>query len=295
MALSDLVTRTRNILYGSGLGEKPAIRLGASNANESVAGQLVTFSLAAGEGDKVKKGNVLGVYDPATEADAHVIYVTSISTDAITGINSYLGSPAIVGSDSGDLDSAVFEQNPLATGFEIFEAIDAVFAHQLWPWVFDLTQGEIASPDLVDGQEAIAAGAREVVHAWQRLGGTNYPVPFEVTPWDVSTDLASTGRQATFGWIDASKGYYLYKEKLAEADDSGDELTHMVATGAAALLLGGHLVETSIQGTKADNAQAVSQRAQIGNSLWRDFLTLRQNYSEELTRLLPHQIIINRG
>ena len=106
-----MVHRTRQILYGSGLGEKPAIRIGAASAAESTSGQTVTFTLNTGEGAKVKAGNVLSVYDPDTEADAHVIYVTGISTDTITGINGYLGSPVVAGSDSGDLDSAIFEQN----------------------------------------------------------------------------------------------------------------------------------------------------------------------------------------
>lgn len=295
MAVADIVNRVRTILYGSGLGEKPSLRTGAANANESVSGQLVTFTVGSGEGAKIKNGDVLAVYDPETEADQHIIYVTSISTDTITGVNSYLGSPAVAGADSGDLDSAVFEQNPLASGFEIFEAIDTVFAHHLWPWVYDITTSTIATPDLVDGQEAVAAGALEILHAWQRIGGTNYPIPFQRKPYDVDTTLASTGRMATFEWIDGSTGYYTYKEKLAEADESGDELTHMVAIGASALLLGGSLVDTTIQRTKLVNMEAVSQRVQVGSMLWRDFLTLRQNYQEELVDRVPNRLLIDRG
>ena len=108
MALVDIVHRTRSILYGSGLGEKPAIRRAATDALDSTSGQIASFTLLAGEGAKVKAGDVLSVYDPDTEADAHVVYVLSIATDAITSIASYLGSPTIT---AGDLDSALFEQN----------------------------------------------------------------------------------------------------------------------------------------------------------------------------------------
>jgi len=107
VALSDIVTRTRSILYGTGLGEKPAIRIAASNANETTSGQLVTFTVVAGEGAELAPGQVVSVYDPATELDAHVVYITSTSTDAITGINGYLGSPVVIGSNSGDLDDAL--------------------------------------------------------------------------------------------------------------------------------------------------------------------------------------------
>jgi hypothetical protein len=179
--------------------------------------------------------------------------------------------------------------------FEIYEAIDTVFAHMLYPWVYDIVTATITTPDLVDGQEAVPSTVKEILHAWQRIGSTNYPVEFSRIPLEVDTTLASTGFMATFGNIDGSTIYYTYKEKLAEADEAGDELTRMVAIGAAAILLGGHLVETTIQGTKAHNAEAVGQRQQVGSLLWRDFLTLRQNYQEELARQIPSRIVINRG
>jgi hypothetical protein len=271
------------------------MRVGDASAAESISGQLITFNLSAGEGAKCKPGQVLSVYDPADEADAHAIYITSIATDAITGINGYLGSPAVAGADSGDLDNAVFEQEPFVTGFEIFEAVDAVFAHLLYPWVYDITTGTIASPDLVDGQEAVAAAALEILGAWQIVGPTTWPIPYQRVPLDVDTTIASTGRLATFDWFDSSTGYYTYKEKLAEADEAGDELTHMIAVGAAAVILGAHLVETTLESSKKDNMEGVSQRQRVGSLLWRDFLTLRQNYSEELVRRIPQEIIINRG
>lgn len=295
MALADIYSRTRSILYGTGLGEKPVFRVSASNANESVSGSLVTFTLNTGEGAKCKPGQVLSVYDPGTEADAHAVFITSISTDTITGINGYLGSPVVVGADSGDLDDAVFEQNPLATGFEIFEAIDTIVANQLWPWVYDIVHATIASPDLVDGQEAVAAEAEEIIHAHQVIGSTNERIPVERIPLEISTTLASTGKQASFDWINGTTGYYTYRAKFAEADEADTELTHLIAVGAAALLLGAHMVETSIQGTKHDNAEAVGKRQQAGSILWRDFLTLRQGMSEELSKRLPPQVYVNRG
>lgn len=295
MALADIFTRTRQILYGSGLGEKPAIRVGASNANESVSGDLVTFSVDTDEGAKIKPGQVLSVYDPDAEADAHAVLVTSISTDAITGVNGYGGSPAIAGADSGDVDSKLWEQNPLVLAYEIFEAIDTVIARFLWPDVYQIETKTISSPDLVYGQEAVAADVKEIISAWQVIGSEVIAVPFDRTPYDVDTSVKSTGHMARFDWFDGSTGYYTVKTKVVEADEASVELTHLIALGAAALLLGASLVDTTIQGTKKDNVEAVSRRQSIGNVLWRDFLTLKQAYSQELGRELPQQILINRG
>ncbi len=296
MALSDIVTRTRSILYGTGLGEKPAIRIAATDAAEAVAGQLITFVLLAGEGAECAPGQVLSVYDPATEADAHAVYITSISTDTITGINGYLGSPVVVGSNSGDLDSALLEHEPLATQFEIFEAIDTVFSAYLYPSVYNITDATISSPDLVDGQHEVPATVKRITAAYQVIGPTIHKIGHTRNPEDVHTTLSSTGLLAQFDWIDGGTGYYTYHAKLVEADEATQELTQLIATGAAAITLGGHLVETTIQGTKAHNAQAVGQRQQVGGLLWRDFLTIRQGLSEELTRQGTSNIIsIDRG
>ena len=77
--------------------------------------------------------------------------------------------------------------------------------------------------------------------------------------------------------------------------DIDDTLLRIVATGSAAILLGASVAETSLEATKKDNAQAIGGRAQAGSLVWRDFLTLRQNLSEELSKRLPQRIYIDRG
>ena len=286
--LADVVSRTRSILYGAGLGEKPPIRQAAADALETTTGQTTVFAMLAGEGAKVKNSDVLSVYDPSTEDDAHVVYVLSTATDTITGVNSYLGSPTIT---AGDLDSALFEQNAAWTGYEIFQAIETVVDSLLWPYIYKLTSATIASPDLVDGQEAVAAGTEVITHAWQIIGSTNHPVAVSPRqPLEVSTSLASTGLMATFDWIDGSTGYYEYREKV-------DVTAHarLIALGAAGLLLGGSLAEATLERTKKDNTEAVAGRGQAANAVWRDFLTLRQNISDELSKRLPQRIYIDRG
>lgn len=156
MALADIYNATRGLLYGQGLGEKPSIRLAAADALESTASDpLVSFALAAGEGAKVKPGEMLSVYSPVA-AGAYVIYVTSMATDTVTGVNGGLiGAPEVV--TAGVLDSALFEQDPFVTSHEIHKAIDTVVARFLWPEVYSIEAKTITSPDLIDGQEGVAA------------------------------------------------------------------------------------------------------------------------------------------
>jgi hypothetical protein len=264
----------------------------AADAGETISGQTVSFNLLADEGAKVKAGRTLSVYDPDTEADAHVVYVLSITTDAVTAVNAWLGSPTITASD---LDSALLEQNAMVTNFEIFEAIDTVIANMLWPWVFDVVTATISAPDLVDGQEAVPAEVEEIVSAWQIIGPTAHNIAVTRQPWEVHTSVATNGKLATFDWINGSTGYYTYRAKIVEADEADTELTHLIALGAAALCLGASISETTLESTKKDNAEAVSQRGAAGDRLMRDFLTLRQNMSEELGRRGPQRILYNRG
>jgi hypothetical protein len=245
------------------------------------------------EAANVSGGDILSVYDPDTEADAHVFYVLSVSSSSVTAVNGYDGGALVSGTT--DLDSALFEQNPLATGYEIFEAIDTIIANQLWPWVYDEVTATIASPDITTGQEAVPAEVEEITTAWQIIGPHNVLIPVSRQPYVVHTTLAATGKLAHFDWINASAGYYTYRAKYVEADELDTELTHLIATGAAAILLGASLSETTLESTKKDNVEAVGQRSSAGDRLWRDFLTLRQNMSEELGRRLPQQILFNRG
>lgn len=295
MALADIFNTTRRLLNGQGLGERAALLVAASDAAESISAPLITFSLSSGQGSKVQEGDTLSVVAPAA-ADAHIITVTSKSTDDITGVdgNFDIGSPVIT---DGDLDDAVIENSPLVTSFDIHEAITAIVDRYLWPSVYIVEQREVAAPDLIDGQEAVATDVKEIIGAWQILGSTTYPISYEKHPIHVSTDIAaSTGRLASFDWIDGSTGYYSVKTKVVVADDDGDpELTRLIATGAAALALGGTFVEASQGRAKQENAEAVPLRNQAASILWRDFLTLREAYALELVREHDNKITIDRG
>lgn len=295
MALSDIYADVRRILYGQGLGEAPAIRITASNANETTAGDLVNFDLDTGETAKVKTGNVLSVHSPDSASTAFVVRVLAVTSDTITGVNGTLvGAPAIAGADSGDMDDRVLEQNALITGHEIHRAIEAIIDQYLWPDVYDVDSKTISAPDLIDGQEAVPADTEEILTAWQIIGPTNERIAFQRHPDNVSTSLASTGRQAAFDWIDGSTGHFQAKVKITNAT-TNTAIQRLIATGAAALALGGTVVEATVEGTKKDNLDAVAQRNQVGGLLWRDFLTTKQELARELGRDNESQVVIDRG
>ena len=128
MALTDFIHRTKEILYGTELGEAPPLRIGAANANESTSGSLVTFTLLAGEGAEVKAGHTLANVDTTDPTKCYVVYVTSVTSNTVTGYNGYMGAPAVAGADSGNLDNKILEQNPLVTTFKIHKVIDTIFA-----------------------------------------------------------------------------------------------------------------------------------------------------------------------
>ena len=94
MATTDIIQRARAHIYGQGIGEAPSIVLAAANANETVSAPTISFSLATGSGSQVQAGNVLSVINAANAASAFVLYVLSMSTDVVTALMGYLGSPS---------------------------------------------------------------------------------------------------------------------------------------------------------------------------------------------------------
>ena len=280
MATSDIVARTRAILYGNGLGEKPSVVLGAANANESTSGSLVTFTLASSEGSKCAVGDVLGVYGGGTAAAAFLVYITSISTDTITGINSYLGSPAITGSDSGDLDAAVLEINPVRSEFFLYQAVETVFTGLLWPDIYEFKQYTI-TPDLTDYQVELNAAVEEITSAKQTIAGTFVDIPYSMDK-NLSTSVSSTTVLGELYAIDGSSVYITTKNRITESSTLTERDTQCIATGAAAIAAGASLSGAAMEPSNKDN----TERAQLNpaSALWRDFVTLRTQWADDLGR-----------
>ena len=280
MARTDFVERVRTILYGTGLGERPAIRRAAANANEAVTGSVLTFDMLAGEGAKLSAGDVLSVKDDTAAATAFAVYVLSVSTDAVTAENATDGTAAVAGSDSGDLDSVLFEQNPLVTTYKIHQAIDTIIDTSLWSRGVYKYAVSTVTPNLATGQTNLAGTEMKVVDAYQKIGSEIISIPFSIKR-NVHTTLAASTVLGNYDPVDGSTIYLTSVAKMAIGDETTyPAMIEIVATGAAALCLGSTVSETQLERTGKDN-QERGQR-DVSQSLWRDFLTLTANYSAEL-------------
>ena len=274
MATTDIVQRVKTLLYGSGIGEKPVLILGAADASESLAGTpIITFDIA--DGTQVAAGDVLSVVGAATAADAHMFYVTGVSTNTITAYEGYLGSPFTA---ANDLDSAVFELGHTKSEHFIYQAIETIFTTMLFPDIHKYATYSI-TPDLSDYQVEVAAVVESIESAWQNIGGQKVQIPFELQK-HVHTTVSSTGSLAQLFSIDGSSVFVTTREKYLEADTLSEALTQCIATGAAALVLGATRAHTDMEAASKDS-QFRGQR-NPADQLWRDFVTIRSSIIEDL-------------
>jgi hypothetical protein len=277
MADTDIVQRVKSILYGTAIGEQPTIVQAAADAAESSPAAVVTFTLASGEGANVSAGDMLSVYAAATATVAHSVYVLSVSTDTVTAVNGYWGSPVVADTL---LDGALLELNPLRAEHFLYQAVETVFSTFLWPDVLKYNQKSV-TPDLTDYQVAIPAVVETILSAWQIVGGTRYTIPFGMVT-DLSTELASTGTLAEFYAIDGSTVYYTTEERLLSSDTLSESLVQCIATGAAAVSLGASVAETSMAFASKDS-QSRGERS-VADKLWREFVTLRSALADDIAR-----------
>jgi hypothetical protein len=277
--MTDLVSRTKNYLYGPGLGEKPVIVRAAADASETITGSVITFNLLSGEGaaSGIAAGDVLSLVGGTTVALSPVLYVLAVSTDAVTALNSYQGATATV---ADALDGAIFEMNAWRTEFQIWQNVSACIAGLLWPEVYQYTTENI-TPDLSDYQSALQAGTEKIVRAQQVVGNTTWDIPFELHT-NIDTDVAATGVYAELYALDGSTVYVTSQTRVTESSTLNEAYMQCIATGAAALAAGGALgagaQESSKKGSQDRN------RLNPRQTLWQDFLGLRSAIANELSQ-----------
>ncbi len=277
MALTDYIERTDDILTAAGLGEKPAIRQCAATPSVTVSGKTVDITMASGEGAKIRPGHVLSSIGAADEDEAYCFYVLSISTDTVTCLNGYKGT-AIAGLTS-ELDDNVLQQGGFTEHSKI-KRIEAIFAKYLWPEAYVVDSGTIVSPSMSDGQDELPATVMKLMSAQQVIGGEVYDIASGLKR-NVHTGVSSTGVLGSFDYHDATAAYYTFMRKLALGDESIDDaIVEMVALGASALLAGADVTASSRERSKKDSQ--ARGRLSPANQLWRDFITLRNQYAEDL-------------
>lgn len=278
MAAADIISRTRTILYGHGLGEKPTIIQGAADAAETgyTGSNTVTFDLASSEGAKVEAGDVLSVYGASASTGAHMLYVLSVSTDTVTAVNEYWGSPAVTDTS---LDGALFELDPLRGEWFLWQAMESVFDNLLYPEVYKFDTETISTPDLAYYQNEISANVMEVFDVWQKIGGRLTRVGFKLYR-NVPTDVSSTGALLELAAIDGSAAWVKTAEKYVSSDTLGESIEQCVATGAAALAAGASVSEGNLESSSKDS----QERRNVAPDLYREFITLRSGIATDIAK-----------
>lgn len=278
MAGAAYVERVKDVLLGQGLGEKPSLRQCAASANVTVSGNKATFTMLAGEGSKIKAGHTLSTLGATDTAKQYSFYVLSVSTDTVTTVNGWLGST--IANASADLDGAILEQNAEPIEAQIHKRINTIFAKFLWPDAYIIDTGTIASPNLSTYQDELPATVQKLIGAHQIVGGEMYDIAAGIRR-NVHTSISSTGVLGVFDYFDGSAAYYTFMRKLVDGDESADDaLVELVAIGASALLLGADVSASNREQSKKDSQ--AKGRMSPANTLWRDFITLRNEYAEEL-------------
>lgn len=277
MSRAQVVNATKDVIYGTGLGEKPSLRRGAASAGAATTGSLITFNLLADEGQYVKAGNVLARVSPAADTRSYVYYVLSVSTDAVTAVDAYHGAPALV--TATDLNNALFEQNPLVPEYRIHKAIDTILARYLWPFVWKYNNYAVV-PDLSDGQVTLDADVEEIESAYQIIGGQTWTLAAKAVR-NASTAVASTGVLGVLDAMDGSSVYLTTKDRFTLSDtDTVAELIDLVALGAAAWSLDSSVAAAGLEKAKKEaTAREVKAR-----ELWGSFLAMRSSWQEDLAR-----------
>ena len=276
MAEADIVSIANSLIYGAGLGEKPTLVKTASAANISTTGSLTDFDLDTGEGGKVRAGDILSIVGATDSSDAFVAYVLGVSTDTVT-VTFIDGSAVPTGTD---LNSKVLAVSPMITELAVFQAINVITANFLYPFVFDIDASVTVTPDLTTGQVEIPATVREILSAHQVISNHVIPVGFGLQR-NLNSAVSSTGVLVELNAYDGSTAYLTtIKEITAATADVAEQ--YLIASGAAALALDGTVAEGQLETAKKDAQDRQTEGA--AQSMWRSFLTQRQQMSEYLSR-----------
>jgi len=222
----------------------------------------------------VAAGDTLSRIDATTEALAAHLYVLSVSVDAVTALNSYMGSTATA---VNALDAAFFELNALRPEFFLWNQIETIIAGLLWPEVYAYNTYNI-TPDLSDYQVSLNANVEDIERAVQVIGGTTYNVAFQLYK-NMDPDIFSTGVMAELFAFDASTVYVTVRERVTAAT-TNESYIQCIATGAAALAAGSTLGGAALESSKKDSQERA--RMTPRQAMWQDFLMLRQQIANDL-------------
>jgi hypothetical protein len=160
----------------------------------------------------------------------------------------------------------------------LWQAAESVISTLLYPEVYKYNTYAV-TPDLTDYQVELNAATEGIEGAYQIIAGQRVNIGFGVQK-NVHTTVASTGVLGELIAIDGSTVYVTTRERYLESDTFTEALTQCIATGAAALVLGGSRSSTDLESAKKDS-QNRGQR-NVSSDLWRDFVTLRTAIASDI-------------
>jgi hypothetical protein len=299
MALADYIQRTRNILTGYGLGEKPIILQVAADAVNTVSGDTVAITLLDGTNSgKVRAGDVLSTYNPATEAAAWAGYVLGVSGSVVTCVNGYEGTTAIANAATTHDGSLLYLHGEGApTDHTIANAIQVVENTLLWPHIYKVEFDTEANPSLTTGRVDLDAEVEDLEEAWQFISTERYSIPFKVEKSAPSeADNSTAGVVAEFGLVDGSTLYLKTLRRMVVGTDEATypQLVEVVSLGAAAIAAGFSRPETTLATAKTDSRDR-GRAPDVGQAMWRDFFAIRDSWADDMARERVDKIIVDRG
>jgi len=272
---ADIVKAVKDRIYNSGMGEKPSIREGTGTA--TVTGDKVSFSVASGEGAKIRQGHALSSWGSTDATDAYSFYVLTVATDAITAVNGWDGA-AIANSATMPV---LLEHQASVTEYTVQKAIDDIIASYLFPEVFDIFVDSF-TPTLATLQTQADALDLEIIRAWQLIGAITYQVPIKLIE-NMPTGTFASGKMLTYDVRTGTNVDYSVKRRVSIANSTDAALEGLIAKGAAALCIEG--VEEAV-----DDEGSPQSRP-----LWSSFYNAKRQFETSIAKEAVTQFKVDRG
>jgi len=301
MALADYVQRTRSILTGYGLGEKPLLIQVAADAVNTVSGDTVLITLLDGTNSgKVRPGDVISTWNPSTEALAWTGYVLVVNTttDVVTCVNGYEGTTVIANAatthDAGVLQ---LHGDGTPTDHAIINAIQVVENTLLFPHIFKVELDTETANLAGDGRIDLDAEVEAIDKAWQIVGPEAVQISkgLELVAPSVATP-ATAGVVGAFDPVVAGTIYLSTIRRMVVGTDEATypQLVEVVSLGAAAIAAGFARPETTLAISKQDSRER-GRAPDIGAALWRDFQGIKDSWADDIARPISDEIEVFRG
>ena len=270
-----MVTAVKNRIYNSGMGEKPSIRIGTGTA--TVSGDVAVFSVQAGDGLNIRKGQVLSSWGSTDASDAYGFYVTDVNTDVITTLNGYDG----IAIPHNDAVPTALEHQARVTEHTIQSSIDNIIAGYLYPELFDIIMDSF-TPNLASLQTVADALDEDIIRAWQTVGPTEYQVPIKLIQ-NMPTAKFASGKMVTYDVRIGTDVDYSAKRRIAISTSTSTALEFLIAKGAAALCIEG--VEQAVD----DETPSESR------PLWASFYNAKRQLETDMAKEAVVSFKVDRG